>query len=74
MGLLARLLGRTKESPPPLPAGPCAHRTLVPAWRSVADMGQDEKISGFTCDDCHQSFIASEGRALQGAGAAQTLK
>jgi hypothetical protein len=74
MGLLDRLLGRTKEAPPPQPAAPCAHHTLVPAWRSVADMGQDEKISGFTCDDCRQSFIASEGRALQDAGAAQALK
>jgi hypothetical protein len=43
---------------------PCPHTTLTPRWDSVADMGNDEKVTSYTCQGCNQSFTAAEGRTL----------
>jgi hypothetical protein len=65
MGLLDRLFGRSKVAAPWPEKGPCLHLTLVPRWGSVADMGEEDRVTGYTCDGCHQCFIASEGHALR---------
>jgi hypothetical protein len=44
---------------------PCPHTTLTPRWDSVADMGNVDKVTTYTCQSCNQSFTAAEGRALQ---------
>lgn len=63
MGLLAKLFRR---APPPAPVAPppCPHVTLVPKWQSAADMGHEDKVSGYTCDSCKQSFSTADGRTL----------
>jgi len=43
---------------------PCPHTTLTPRWDSVADMGNEEKVTSYTCQGCNQSFSAAEGRLL----------
>jgi len=43
---------------------PCPHTTLTPRWDSVADMGNEEKVTSYTCQGCNQSFSAADGRAL----------
>jgi hypothetical protein len=75
MGLLDKLFGRTKAAPPPpTPIGPCRHVTLVPTWGSVADMGEEDRVTGYTCQGCQQTFIAAEGRALRQAEAERLPK
>jgi hypothetical protein len=67
MKLLDRILHRAKPAAPP-PAQvsvTCPHVSLVPQWDSVADMGQEEKASGFTCAACGQRFTPEEARALR---------
>ncbi len=43
----------------------CPHTTLTPRWDSVADMGNEEKVTSYTCQGCNQSFTAAEGQALK---------
>jgi hypothetical protein len=42
----------------------CLHTTLTPRWDNVADMGDAEKVSSYTCQSCHQQFTAAEGQTL----------
>jgi hypothetical protein len=42
----------------------CLHTSLAPRWTSVADMGQEDRVSGFTCQACNEAFTPAEGRAL----------
>jgi len=66
MSWLEKFLHRAKPAAPPsVTAAPCTHLALVPKWDSVADMGQEDKASSYTCDACGQSFTAAEGRALR---------
>ncbi len=66
MSLLDKLLHRTKPVVrPTVASGPCLHITLVPKWDTVADMGHEDRASGYTCDSCGQSVTAAEGRALR---------
>ena len=44
---------------------PCPHTTLTPRWDSVADMGNVDKVTTYTCQSCSQQFTAAEGHALQ---------
>jgi len=72
MSLLGKLFGRSK----PAPAGTvepvrCPHTTLTPRWESLAEMGQEAKISGYYCEGCSQSFTPAEGRALLQSEAAR---
>jgi hypothetical protein len=53
---------RAAASTPAAPA--CLHTTLTPRWDNVADMGNAEKVSSYTCDSCHQTFTAAEGQTL----------
>ena len=46
-------------------AAPCPHTALTAHWDSVADMGNDEKATSYTCQSCNQSFTPAEGRALR---------
>src|SRR5688500_3445964 len=43
---------------------PCPHTALTPRWDSVADMGNTEKVTSYTCQGCNQAFTAAEGRTL----------
>ena len=43
----------------------CPHTTLTPRWDSVADMGNDAKVTSYTCQGCTQAFTSAEGRALR---------
>ena len=69
MGVFDKLLGRqpaaaadtgtAAENPP------CPHTALRARWDSVADMGQEDKATGYDCDSCKQSFTAEQGRDLR---------
>lgn len=65
MAWLTKLFGK-KAAAPPLPSAAehCPHTTLVPRWASAAEMGQDDKATGYTCQGCEQSFTAEAGREL----------
>jgi hypothetical protein len=43
---------------------PCPHTALTPRWDSVADMGNTEKVTSYTCQGCHQEFTPAAGRTL----------
>jgi hypothetical protein len=45
-------------------AAPCPHTALTPRWDSVAEMGNLEQVSSYTCQACNQSFTGAEGRTL----------
>ena len=47
----------------------CPHTTLTPSWDSVADMGNEEKVTGYACQACGEHFTPSEGRALKASEA-----
>ena len=49
----------------------CLHVALVPRWDNPADIGSENKASGFTCDACHRSFTGEEGLALRAGEAAR---
>jgi hypothetical protein len=68
MGLLSRLFGRgdTATAEQELEAAAtCPHTTLTPSWDSVADMGNEDKVTTYTCQGCGERFSAEEGRALR---------
>lgn len=44
---------------------PCPHTAITARWESVADMGKEDKATGYTCQGCGQSFTAAEGRTLR---------
>ena len=67
MGVLGSLFGKGKMEPAvatPV-ATACLHTALLPRWDAVDDMGQEDKVSGFSCQACGESFSADEGRALR---------
>ncbi len=43
----------------------CPHTTLTARWESVADMGKEDKATGYTCQGCNQQFTPAEGRSLR---------
>ena len=56
---------RGRAAAPTTETPPCPHTALTARWDSVADMGNDEKATGYTCQSCNQSFTGAEGRALR---------
>jgi hypothetical protein len=72
--MLRKLFGKKQESSAPATAAPsassgCVHTVLLPRWDSTNDMGQQDKITRYMCESCHQEFSAAEGRALLDAEA-----
>src|SRR5215204_6898968 len=67
MGLLSKMFGRgdtaTIEQEPEHTN--CPHTTLTPSWDSVADMGNEDKVTSYTCQGCGQQFTRAEGQALR---------
>jgi hypothetical protein len=57
-----RIGAAAATSPAAVP--PCPHTALTPRWDSVADMGNTEKVTGYTCQGCNQSFTPAEGQTL----------
>ncbi len=45
---------------PPLAEVSCPHTVLLSRWDSVADMGHEERASGYTCEACQAQFTAAE--------------
>ncbi len=68
MSFLNKLFGKgeteTMEREPETTAT-CLHTTLTPSWDSVADMGNEDKVTGWHCEGCDQRFSPEEGRALR---------
>jgi hypothetical protein len=64
MGILDRLLRRSSETEAAVPA-PCMHGALIPRWDSVADMGREDRATGYRCDSCGAEFAPDEVHALR---------
>lgn len=67
MGILSRLFGGKKEEPAAEVTSieaECPHTALVPRWDSAEDMGKEDKISGYRCEGCGNSFSREEGESL----------
>jgi transposase-like protein len=64
MGIISRLFGKSKATAEPADV-PCPHITLTPRWDNIADMGNEDAVTSYTCEGCHQTFSAEEGRALR---------
>ena len=54
--------GTTATAPDGVP--PCPHTALTPRWDSVEDMGNEAKVTSYTCQGCNQAFTPTEGRTL----------
>ena len=69
MGLFDKLTGRKKAALNDTRASaatpPCPHVTLIPRWGNTADMGHEDKATGYDCDSCKESFTAEQGRGLR---------
>lgn len=66
MGLLDRLLGRSKKAEAK-PSGhlACPHTVLAPHWDQAEDIGHEDRATSFVCDACHERFTAQEARVLR---------
>jgi hypothetical protein len=68
MGFFNKLFGKgesaTMERQPEVTTT-CLHTSLTGRWDSVEDMGNEEKVTGWSCQSCGQSFSPSEGHALR---------
>ena len=42
----------------------CPHKLLVPQWDGVEDMGNEEKITAYRCNNCATIFTPDEAREL----------
>ncbi len=60
----AQRLGRAGGGVSAADVPPCPHTALTPRWDSVADMGNTEKVTGYTCQGCNQSFSPADGQTL----------
>jgi hypothetical protein len=54
-----------KDYIPPQPDAVCPHTDLIAHWDNAADMGHEDKISGYRCESCHKIFSAAEAQALR---------
>jgi hypothetical protein len=63
MGIFDRLLHRSSETETAAPA--CMHGALIPRWDSVADMGREDRATGYRCDSCGAEFTPDEVNALR---------
>jgi len=67
MRLVDRLLHRTSVGQASASVEPvvCLHTALLPRWGSVADMGQDDKVTSYHCESCGKDFTRMEAEALR---------
>jgi len=68
MGFFNKLFGKgesaTMERQPEMTTT-CLHTSLTGRWDSVEDMGNESKVTGWSCQSCGQNFTPAEGRALR---------
>jgi len=43
----------------------CLHTALIPRYESVADMGHEDRATGFHCEVCGSTFTPAEAFALR---------
>ena len=53
------------HEPIPDAVADCPHLLLSKHWDAVADMGKEDKVSGYRCNSCGTTFSAEEGEAIQ---------
>ncbi len=75
MGLFGKLRGDrpVASAPTVVVDAVCVHATLAPRWENAAELGHEDKISGYRCDACHSVFTHEEGKVLR-ATEAERLK
>lgn len=68
MGFLNKLFGKGESATmagQPETTTTCLHTSLTGRWDSVEDMGNENKVTGWSCQSCGQTFTPAEGRALR---------
>ena len=66
MSMFKKLFGKSEEKPAAeQPQVTCPHTVLLPRWDNIDDMGKQDRISGYTCQACGETFSGAEGRDLQ---------
>lgn len=66
MGFLTKLFGKTKAEPRVAAVSvACPHILLVPRWDNAADMGIEERASGYICNACSESFTLEQAQSLR---------
>ncbi len=71
MGLIDRIFGRSKKAEvaqAPV-ATTCPHTILTAGWDSADDVGNEERVSSFTCAACNESFSPAEAQEVRGSKA-----
>jgi len=69
MSFLSKLFGRgsatAEREKERSAAAMCPHTTLVPRWDNVADIGHEERATGYRCEGCGATFTRAEAEALR---------
>lgn len=66
MGLMDTLRGRSSRTARAQEAPPvCDHRSLLPRWNRVEDMGRDDLATSYQCEACSQVFSVDERQRLR---------
>lgn len=69
MSFLSKLFGKggatTEQDKMPSAAATCPHTTLVPRWDNAADIGHEERATGYRCEGCGAMFTRAEAEALR---------
>jgi hypothetical protein len=62
MSFLSKILGHEKTAKTEAAPVECIHGVLVPKWDSIADMGKEDRATGYTCQSCNASFTPEEAK------------
>ena len=55
-----------KAAPPEAPEAPrCSHLVLLPTWDEPADMGKEERATGYRCGACGTVLTIEEAAELR---------
>ena len=68
MSLLDKIFRRQPAATEPTVADSttaCIHAVLAPRWDDSAELGKEDKVSGYVCESCQSSFTKEEGLSLR---------
>ena len=63
MSWLTRVFGR-RDSKEAVEQAQCAHVNLTARWDAAADFGDEERVSGYACSACYETFTREQAQAM----------